>query len=594
MRVFFFLPILLLLLISCDSHENYSVETESFTQDTAAIHAIFRKVNTREIRNKDTAFLYLTRARVLSESIGYSEGFIEAKYEIGNFYDSQNRFKEAFEQYKEGWTLAEKHGLVILQAKCLEQLASLNLEIGDSHLAMKQEYEALLLFEKADEKEGIARVYNIVGVNKSEQGQYDSAIVYFNKAIELNLETGNQQGIIHNKANLAFTYYDMGKIGEAKAIYADLIPQLIQTGDSINLSVVYYHFSLFSQEASQPDSTLFFLRKALSISEKLADTSLLTTLYGKIGQILLNRNQTDSATYLLTKSVNMAKAIDDYITQRQALKLLLAIDTLKGDYKKAVQHYDQILIMNDSVYQKRIRNSFTTSELRYENQKKDNLIQVQKIKLSTSNRQKRLLVYLFSTSILLSFLLIFLIVTLKKNNKKKHELLAEKLRIKNLQLENALKTEEINNLKLDNTQKELKIKEKELVSNALAITQKNEILGLIQDKINEARKSEGILTIDGLNGIVSAIKVQLMDNDPFNEKFNQLHHGFFENLKNAHPDLSKTEIKFCAYLKLNLSSNQISQITNVTTEAIRKTRYRIRKKLNLEQEESLEEYISRF
>lgn len=101
----------------------------------------------------------------------------------------------------------------------------------------------------------------------------------------------------------------MGNTKKAKAIYLNLIPKLNEIADSINLAVVYYHLSIFSETVSQTDSTLFYLRKAMLVSAKLADTSMLTIIYGKIGEIHLKQQQYDSASYLLTISAKMAPAI---------------------------------------------------------------------------------------------------------------------------------------------------------------------------------------------------------------------------------------------------------------------------------------------
>jgi hypothetical protein len=171
------------------------------------------------------------------------------------------------------------------------------------------------------------------------------------------------------------------------------------------------------------------------------------------------------------------------------------------------------------------------------------------------------------------------------------------LRVKDLLLENTTKTHELHKLKLWQAEEEIRVKENEQISHALALEQKNELLGMINSKIVEAMKGTGILKISELNGIVASIKAQLSDSadsDLFNKKFSQLHKDFYTQIKNTHPDLTKSELKFCAFLKINLSGSQIAKIQNVTAEAIRKTRYRIRKKLGLSPDESLEDYISRF
>jgi DNA-binding CsgD family transcriptional regulator len=169
--------------------------------------------------------------------------------------------------------------------------------------------------------------------------------------------------------------------------------------------------------------------------------------------------------------------------------------------------------------------------------------------------------------------------------------------IKDLEIENAKNLEEIQLLKIKSIEEDIRIKQQEEMSQALALEQKNELLNLIYQKINYAMEDTGILRIGDLNGLVSSIRMQITDSseiDLFNQKFNKVHSSFYSNLTKAHPDLSKTELKFCAYLKLNLTSHQISTIMNVTGEAIRKNRYRIRKKLNLDKGDSLEQYLSSF
>ncbi len=78
----------------------------------------------------------------------------------------------------------------------------------------------------------------------------------------------------------------------------------------------------------------------------------------------------------------------------------------------------------------------------------------------------------------------------------------------------------------------------------------------------------------------------------FKLRFIEVHKNFINNLNRRHPGLTKNELKFCAYLHINLSSDQIGSILNVSPHAIKKTRYRIRKKLGLRTEDSLEESIN--
>jgi tetratricopeptide (TPR) repeat protein/DNA-binding CsgD family transcriptional regulator len=600
-RLLTVLLFMVLIIASCNenpgSRSNTSVSDDQFLKDTIIIHRILKEVTEKSFSSVNQALANLDSAENLANKIGYNEKIAEIVLHKGNLKYVQNKYKEALDNYSVAMKLSEERNDSLLKAQCLERMASVYLSIGDDHMALKLYYEALPLFEQISNKEGMAKVYNIVGVSKTSQKEYDSALTYFQKAIALNEETGNQTGLIHNNGNLAFMYFSMGNTEKAKEVYLSLLPELIKYNDSINQSVICYHLSMFYEALSQPDSTLFYLYKSRAVSEEIADTSLLVTLYGKIGEIYLDRRQYDSASYLLTRSAQMSKAIEDFVTARQVLRLLISVDTIKGNFKSATKRYAETLIAADSVYNQRLRNNLEASELTYENQKKSNLIEIQKLELQSANRQKQFLFFIFFLSVLISLLLFILFIFHKKNNKRKQELLAEKLKINELQLENIKQTEEINKLRIKKIEGEIKIKEHEQVSSALAIEQKNELLGIINKKFTEAIQDKGSISLSELNGLVSTIKSQVRDSndtDLFNQKFNQLHQHFYSNLQQSHPNLTRTELKFCAYLKLNLSGSQIASIQNVTPEAIRKTRYRIRKKINLSTTDSLEDYISRF
>jgi DNA-binding CsgD family transcriptional regulator len=97
--------------------------------------------------------------------------------------------------------------------------------------------------------------------------------------------------------------------------------------------------------------------------------------------------------------------------------------------------------------------------------------------------------------------------------------------------------------------------------------------------------------------IIKKINSHLLDKEDwlaFELHFRNSHSQFFENLREKHPNLSTNEIKLSAYLKLNLSSKEISSLMNVAITSIEQSRYRLRKKFNLSKEINLSNYIQSF
>ena len=62
-------------------------------------------------------------------------------------------------------------------------------------------------------------------------------------------------------------------------------------------------------------------------------------------------------------------------------------------------------------------------------------------------------------------------------------------------------------------------------------------------------------------------------------------------MKQLHPKLTPNDLKLCAYLRLNLSSKEIAPLLNISVRSVEIKRYRLRKKMGLEHEEGLVEYV---
>lgn len=125
----------------------------------------------------------------------------------------------------------------------------------------------------------------------------------------------------------------------------------------------------------------------------------------------------------------------------------------------------------------------------------------------------------------------------------------------------------------------------ELGSYLMQLARKNEILINLRDKLGEENneKQPG----SGAGNVVNIENYW----DEFFQRFSQIDNQFLVALNNKHSELSPAEIKFCVLVRAGMGSKDIASLINVTPAAIEKTRYRIRKKFELEPEQSLEKYI---
>jgi ligand-binding sensor domain-containing protein/DNA-binding CsgD family transcriptional regulator len=203
-----------------------------------------------------------------------------------------------------------------------------------------------------------------------------------------------------------------------------------------------------------------------------------------------------------------------------------------------------------------------------------------------------------------ALLLIFIIAVIIYNRFKKQQFLLTEEKRKELEAEKHRYNEtsvrnekEITRLRNEKLESENARKNTELASFAMQITQKNQILGLVQRRLTEVSGNVNEDAKKQLQELIKQIKQENSGHDhdeKFDRYFNEVHNNFLTRLTIKHPDLSPKEIKMCAYLRMNLSSKEIADLLNITTGGVEKSRYRIRKKLNLSKEDNLLEYILKF
>ena len=155
---------------------------------------------------------------------------------------------------------------------------------------------------------------------------------------------------------------------------------------------------------------------------------------------------------------------------------------------------------------------------------------------------------------------------------------------------------ELENKKLMENQlsQRLELKTKSMTTSALQLIQKNEFLQVIRKQLDDLKKTEDKKTKQQVKKIIRSIDLKHnLDEDwaEFEHVFEQVHDAFFEVLQKVHPDLTSSEIRLCALIKLNLPSHNVATIMGISSNSLRIARYRLKKKLNLAKEKNLYSYL---
>lgn len=158
--------------------------------------------------------------------------------------------------------------------------------------------------------------------------------------------------------------------------------------------------------------------------------------------------------------------------------------------------------------------------------------------------------------------------------------------------------QEIIKLQNEKLHSEISHKNMQLADSTMSIIKKNEVLIEIKEELEKQKEELGSrYPARYLQRLTTLIDKNISnDNDweIFEVLFDQAHENFFKRLKKSFPDLTQSDLKLCAYLKLNLSSKEIAPLLNISIRGVEIRRYRLRKRLTLTPDENLAEYIMQF
>ncbi|MBU1369511.1 MAG: LuxR C-terminal-related transcriptional regulator, partial [Bacteroidetes bacterium] len=211
----------------------------------------------------------------------------------------------------------------------------------------------------------------------------------------------------------------------------------------------------------------------------------------------------------------------------------------------------------------------------------------------------------FSVYVLLLLAAIYVFYKYLKNRiKKSKKLFAEEQEKAFLEREKQLQTEtlkaekEVIRLRNEKLRQEMVQKDKELANSTMQMIHKSKSLTYLKRELQIlAKETKNDTVISRIRSMTKRINRDI-DTDKqwevFESHFESVHEEFLKRLKQQYPELSPRELKLCAYLRLNISSKEIASLMNISVRGVEISRYRLRKKLSLEHDQNLTDFIMMF
>ncbi|MFW5877611.1 MAG: ligand-binding sensor domain-containing protein [bacterium] len=178
--------------------------------------------------------------------------------------------------------------------------------------------------------------------------------------------------------------------------------------------------------------------------------------------------------------------------------------------------------------------------------------------------------------------------------KQKHTAVFQK-KEQQLEKERLSAQRELERIRIEKLEADMKHKSKELVNSTYHIIRKNKILNSVKQelaKLSDQAKSE--LVEQELKKISRKIDRDINNEknwEVFDRYFDEVHQEFLSRLKEVHPELSPKDLRLASYLRMNISSKEIAPLLNISIRGVEISRYRLRKKMHLDRDTNLTEYL---
>lgn len=471
---------------------------------------------------------------------------------------------------------------VLLQSSALNDVI-----IGNYADGLTNSLQASTLFKQSNNALFRSRALQLLGV-----------ICYRTRNFEMS-EKFSRESL--SKATPKFEYYKSlinmysaqvfmkDKSQNAQNALLKIIPVLEKLDDLGLLAVVYLNAGATYYFTNQPDNAHVYFQKALNINKRIDNKSFTVSLYVNSSAYFIDKKEYAIAKKYLKESEEIAQRSSN--NSEQLSMVYFAISELydkQGDIKNAhlyLKKYNSVkdAILNSSKtidsYQDYVSTYLKSAENEVNSTKQEALLE----------KRKYIMTLVFAIFIIL--LVVSLLIILQQ--KKRQQALIKEAEKQSLEKQ-LLYEKTIQQIHEEKHKEVLDAKAREVTSYSLMLSSKNNVL---QELLQQTKQLKKVLKPEDVNvykNIVDVINDNLnkdLESNKFMYHFNEVNPDFFNKLKAVCNDLTENNLRMCAYFKMGMSAKQVASILNISVETVKNGRYRLKKKLELTEEDNLDDFI---
>lgn len=516
--------------------------------------------------------------------------------DLGTYYRRHGEQSNAIEIFSEAVNLLEKKkSKTELLLRLYLPLGAAFEEIGLWSSAMEYYHKALRIAEDNDLQGDIARIYNNIGAAYY-RTDLEKAEQYITHSLNINTRIGDRQELFLNYNNLAAIYIKQDNYQEA----LDYALQALQVIDKNKNGDMYHailmNISTLYVTMDEMDLASSYLYNAREHFEKTGNLSELSSVYSHLIETEYRKGNKNLAIQYADKiERELIPNIENGELESRLRQSLSNFYQKIDDYERAYQNLKLASILNDSLYNANDARKLNNLERIYDNEQtlRENEFIIKEMQINKLKSDRSITAIVIAL-IILVIIIIFLMIRSQLQNK----LIRTNAQLAEQRIALQEKEKELQQIKEEELNQAIDRKNRELSSYALSYTRDNEFMANLSEElkrllleINPRDKEHK----EHIRSILAQLKQHCSaDNwQEFRYYFEQVHPSFYDHLEELSPGITQRQKRLCSMLYIGLSTKEISSITSREVRSIESARNRLRKKLEVPADETIQEFLSR-
>lgn len=443
---------------------------------------------------------------------------------------------------------------------------------------------ALFLADESKNDPMKAQIYNRLGRLYSFYKKEEKAFEYLQTALQINkklVKKGilTEGALVQNYYQICATYRELKKPKLSKVYLDSSFLKYNASTSKINKNYLDFEKSFVLAQSNKREEALNIL-KNIEPWFKENRPSYLVLVYTYWGDIYVNLSNILQGENFYKKALSISEKYNSHLDFSPLIHDKLATLYVKnGDFKKAYTSKQTAKNLDALFFDSRSPSNQPfleiKDEFRLEKERQEMLIQKQRVEQLEQEDK----ISLLQRVILLGALIFSIIIGI---------IYFRQIRIKHRTEKQLIQRSK--ELEIQKAKELLELKNKELATSALQLVEKDEFLKEIKGKL---RGENGSIKTSEINQVLKSISHSNSNNwEEFKLRFTAVNEDFYKSVTTKYPNLSQSDQKICALIKLNFSSKEMARLLGISVESVHTTRYRLRKKMGLERSVNLEDFIS--